>query len=188
MLTVIENNEVTTSLRRLWELESIGITEAENLTMSQNEKYAVDEFNKGLKFDRENYEVKLPWRKDHPRMENNYEQVEKRVESIKKRLKRDPVKAEAYSAAINQYVEKRFCRRSTWAGKQRWYCPWLTTPCRVPRRQKYKKVQNCFWCSRTTRGRSFLNDCILPGPALQPNLASVLIRFRTNRIGLMANV
>ena len=113
MLTVIENNEVTTSLRRLWELESIGITEAENLTMSQNEKYAVDEFNKGLKFDRENYEVKLPWRKDHPRMENNYEQVEKRVESIKKRLKRDPVKAEAYSAAINQYVEKRFCRRST---------------------------------------------------------------------------
>ena len=33
-----------------------------------------------------------------------------------------------------------------------------------------------------------LNDCVLPGPALQPNLASVLIRFRTHRIGLMADV
>ena len=33
-----------------------------------------------------------------------------------------------------------------------------------------------------------LNDCVLPGPALQPNLASVLIRFRTNRIGLIADI
>ena len=37
-----------------------------------------------------------------------------------------------------------------------------------------------------------LNDCVLPGPALQPNLASVLIffffRFRTNRIGLIEDI
>ena len=70
MLTVIENNEVTASLKRFWELESIGITEAENPTMSQEEEYAVAEFNKGLKFDGQNYEVQLPWRKDHPRLEN----------------------------------------------------------------------------------------------------------------------
>ena len=30
-----------------------------------------------------------------------------------------------------------------------------------------------------------LNDCVLPGPALQPNLASVLIRFRKHRVGMM---
>ena len=33
-----------------------------------------------------------------------------------------------------------------------------------------------------------LNDCVLPAPALQPNLASVLIRFRTNRIGLLMDI
>ena len=33
-----------------------------------------------------------------------------------------------------------------------------------------------------------LNDCVLPGPALQPGLASVLIRFRTHRIGLIADI
>ena len=76
--------------------------------MSQWEEYAVAEFNKGLKFDGQNYEVQLPWRKDHLRLENNYEQAVKRLESIEKRLKRDPVKAEAYSAAINQFVEKGF--------------------------------------------------------------------------------
>ena len=108
MLTVIENNEVTTSLRRSWELEIIRITEAENPTMSQEEEYAVTEFKKGLKIGGQNYEVQLPWRKDHPRLENNYAQALKRLESIERRADRDPVKAEAYSAVINQYVEKGF--------------------------------------------------------------------------------
>ena len=33
-----------------------------------------------------------------------------------------------------------------------------------------------------------LNDCILTGPALQPNVVSVLFRFQTRRIALMADV
>ena len=110
---MIEGNEVTTSLRQFWELEVISITEAENPTMSQEEEYAVAEFNKGLKFNGQNYEVQLPWRKDHPRLENNCEKAVKRLESIERRLGRDPVKAEAYSAVINEYVGERFCRRST---------------------------------------------------------------------------
>ena len=101
MLTVIENSEVTTSLRQFYKLESIGITEAKNPTMSQEEEYAVAEFNKGLKFYGQNYEVQLPWRKDRPRLENNYAQAVKRLESIEVRLKGDPVKADAYSATIN---------------------------------------------------------------------------------------
>lgn len=33
-----------------------------------------------------------------------------------------------------------------------------------------------------------LNDCILSEPALQPNLVSVLLRFRARRIALMDDV
>ena len=32
------------------------------------------------------------------------------------------------------------------------------------------------------------NDCILSGPALQPDLVSVLLRFRTRKIALMVDV
>ena len=60
MLTMVENNEVTASLRRFWELESIGITEAVNPAMSQEEELAVNDFNDGLNFDGKNYEVRLP--------------------------------------------------------------------------------------------------------------------------------
>ena len=105
---LMQNNEVTASLRRFWELESIGIVEAVNPTMSQEEELAVNDFNDGLNFDGKNYEVRLPWKRDHPKLENNYAQAVKRLESIERKLKRDPEKAEAYTTAINPYVEKGF--------------------------------------------------------------------------------
>ncbi|XP_067047748.1 uncharacterized protein [Acropora muricata] len=92
MLTMVENNEVTASLRRFCELESIGIVEAVNPTMSQEEELAVNDFNDGLNFDGKNYEVRLPWKRDHPKLENNYAQAVKRLESIERKLKRDPEK------------------------------------------------------------------------------------------------
>ncbi|KAL9982837.1 hypothetical protein ACROYT_G004946 [Oculina patagonica] len=113
MLTIVENKEVTTSLKRFWELEAIGITETVNTTMSQEEEYAVADLNDGLNFDGRNYEVRLPWKKDHPKLENNYAQAVKRLESIERKLKRDPEKAKAYTTAINQCVEKDFAEEVT---------------------------------------------------------------------------
>ena len=54
-----------------------------------------------------------------------------------------------------------------------------------------KRTTKCrivFDASALEEGGVSLNDCVLPGPALKPNLASVLIRFRTHTIGLMADV
>ncbi len=62
MLRIVENKEVTTSLKRFCELEAIGITEAVNPIMPQEEEYAVADFNDGLNFDGKNYEVRLPWK------------------------------------------------------------------------------------------------------------------------------
>ena len=188
MLTMVENNEVTASLRRFWELEYIGIVEAVNPTMSQEEELAVNDFNDGLNFDGKNYEVRLPWKRDHPKLENNYAQAVRRLESIERKLKRDPEKAEGYTTAINQYVEKGFAEEvldlTSGDGSVR-YLPHhavfradrQTTKCRI-----------VFDASAREQDSVFLNDCVLPGPALQPNLASVLIRFRTHRIGMMADV
>ena len=188
MLTVVENNEVTASLRRFWELESIGITETLNPTMSQEEELAVNDFNDGLNFDGKNYEVRLPCKRDHPKLENNYAQALKRLESIERKLKRDPEKAEAYTTAINQHVKKGFAEEVvdlTSGNESVRYLPHhavfsadrQTTKCRI-----------VFDASAREQDSVSLNDCVLPGPALQPNLASVLIRFRTHRVGMIADV
>ena len=187
MLTTVENSEVTASLRRFWELESIGIKETENPIMSKEEEFAVKDFHEGLNFDGKNYEVQLPWKRDHPKLENNYRQAVKRLESVERKLKLDPQKAEVYSTAINQYVEKGFAEEApdqSSEGVVR-YLPHhavfrpdkTTTKCRI-----------VFDASAREEGSVSLNDCVLAGPALQPNLASVLIRFRTHRVGLLADV
>jgi len=41
---MVENIEVTANLRRFWDLESIGITETVNSTISQEEELAVNDF------------------------------------------------------------------------------------------------------------------------------------------------
>lgn len=75
MLTVVENGGVNETLKRFWELESIGIAEIEDPVMSQEEECAVADFNRGLNFDGHNYEVRLPWKRDPPKLESNYAQA-----------------------------------------------------------------------------------------------------------------
>ena len=115
-------------------------------------------------------------------------QAVRRLESIERRLRHDPVKAKAYNSAINEYVEKGFAEvvpNENDEDRTVRYLPHhavfrddkTTTKCRI-----------VFDASAREGDGVSLNDCVLPGPALQPNLASVLIRFRTNRIGLIADI
>ncbi|KAK3723592.1 hypothetical protein QZH41_001078, partial [Actinostola sp. cb2023] len=108
VLAVVENNEITDSLKRFWELESIGITENKNPVLSKEEQRAIEDFNCGLKFDGSNYEVRLPWKQDCANLGDNYQQAVQRLEGVERRLKREPEKAKAYTDAINQYVQKGF--------------------------------------------------------------------------------
>ena len=59
MLMIVENKEVTTIMKRFRGLGAIGITETVNPTMSQEEEYAVADFNDGLNFDGRNYEISI---------------------------------------------------------------------------------------------------------------------------------
>ena len=184
MLTVVENSGVNETLKRFSELESIGIAEIERI----EEERAVADFNRGLNFDGHNYEVRLPWKRDPPKLESNYAQALRRLESVERKLRQDPVKAKAYKAAINEYVEKGFAEevldQSDDNGTVR-YLPHLAVLRDDKRTTKCRMV---FDASAREGGDASLNDCILPGPPLQPNLASVLIRFRTHKIGLIADI
>ena len=75
---------------------------------SLEEEESVKEFNEGLKFDDERYEVPLLWKSDAPPLKSNYPQAVKRLEGVERQLRRNAERANAYNDAINQYVEKGF--------------------------------------------------------------------------------
>ena len=189
MIAVIDNNDINRSLKRFWELESMGISDTECSVMSKEEERAVSEFKKGLKFAGQNYEVKLPWKQERPELQDNYSQAVKRLEGVERRLKRDPEKAKAYMQAINQYVEKGFAEEvSSVRKEENMETRYLPHHAVFRNDKKTTKCRIVFDASATDNQGVSLNDCVIPGPALQPNLVSVLIRFRTHRVGLMADV
>ena len=82
MLTMVENNEVTASLRRFWELESIGMTETVNPTMSQEEELAVSDFNDGLNFDGKSYESSITMKERQSKSREQHAHVTKYVDTF----------------------------------------------------------------------------------------------------------
>ncbi|XP_068756894.1 uncharacterized protein [Montipora capricornis] len=188
MLTVVENGGVNETLKRFWELESIGIAENEDPVMSQEEECAVADFNRGLNFDGHNYEVRLPWKRNLPKLESNYAQALRRLESVERKLRQDPVKAKAYKTAINEYVEKGFAEEVPDQSDDNGTVRYLPHHAVFRDDKRTTKCRIVFDASAREGCDASLNDCILPGPPLQPNLASVLIRFRTHKIGLIADI
>ena len=130
----------------------------------------------------------LLWKSDAPQLKSIYVQAFKRLESVESQLKRNPERANAYKNAINQYVEKGYAveiEESEDGNKRVRYLPHHA----VFREDKEStKCRVVFDASACDEDDLSLNDCILTGPALQPNLVSVLLRFRTQRIALMGDV
>ena len=188
MFAVVENTEINITLKRFWELEAIGISKDESAVQSKDEQRAVEDFNRGLSFDGSNYEVRLPWKQSHADLTDNYQQALQRLEGVERKLKRDPVKAKVYSDAINQYVAKGFAEEVPAKEKQNTGVRYLPHHAVFRNDKTTTKCRIVFDASAKDEQGVSLNDCILPGPALQPNLASVLTRFRTHKVGLLADV
>ena len=173
MLSTVSLDEVTSILKQFWELESIGIVDDQQV----------------LKFDGERYEVALPWKENHPKLRDNYKQAVKRLVNIENQLKRNDERAAAYSEAINQYIQDGYAEEvisdSSEVEERVRYFPHHA----VFRENKSStKTRIVFDASAHDTDEASLNDCVLPGPALQPNLVSVLLRFRSHLFAIMADI
>ena len=77
MLSNVRIDPVTDSLKQFCERESIGIVDKGDAHISLDEEESVKQFNEGLKFDGECYEVPLLWKSDAPPLKSNYLQAVK---------------------------------------------------------------------------------------------------------------
>ena len=142
------------------------------------------QFKERLYFDGERYEVSIPWRKDHSKLKNNYNQTLKRLESVENSLKRNDAKGEEYSKAITQYVKEGFAEeiRSNDNNITSERIRFLPHHAVYKEDKSTTKTRIVFDAFASEGDEPSLNDCILQGPALQPNLVSVLFRFRMHQV------
>lgn len=61
------------------------------ISMSQNDRRALDIMEQTVKLENSHYEIALPWKKYPPSLQNNRAVAERRLSLLKKRLKREPM-------------------------------------------------------------------------------------------------
>ncbi|KAG1927518.1 hypothetical protein F2P79_024188 [Pimephales promelas] len=182
-----EDTLVSERLKAFWETESLGITMQQS--NSPEEEDALRMFEKTTQYKNGRYEVELPWRPDKPELPDNYRIAKKRFEGLKRRLRSDVVMYHRYNEVVNGYLQQGIVEDVVENGSSsnavKYYMPHHA----VLREDKVTtKLRVVFDASSHEVGVPSLNDCLLTGPNLNPDLLGILIKFRLNEIAFTADI
>ena len=173
-----EVQELRDDLSKFWNIEDIN--SVENCVTHKFEK---DIFHNG-----ERYVTKLPFKPDHDVIPDNFKICESRVKNLKRKLMRENL-IEDYSNVFVDYEKNNIIEKvpeidiPKGSGEVH-YLP--HRPIIKPER-KTTKIRPVFDASCSTEGPS-LNNCLYSGPNLLSKIFDILIRFRFNPIGIIADI
>lgn len=180
-------DEINDSLKRFWEIETLGIQQSKPEVMTTEEKMAFEKVSQSLVHDRERYQVTVPWKSECPTLLNNFEMACSLLKNTEKRLLRQPLVGEDYKQIIASYLEKGYVRKVNENDKEPqdvWYLSHFPV-CNSER--VTTKTRIVFDASAKFQGTS-LNDQLLPGPKLQNSLFDVLLRFSCFYVAVACDV
>ncbi|KRZ58611.1 hypothetical protein T02_14089, partial [Trichinella nativa] len=176
--------ELNLLLRRFWEIDSIGVVQEAETNPDEDVKR---KFRESVTFDGTRYVVGLLWRAGAVHLPDNHEVAMRRLRALRRQLNRDPEKDQEYSGVNRDYLDRGWIEKvdgTSGPPGRTWY---------LPHHAVYQHNQGKTKCRVVLDGsaewsRTFLNNCLDPGPKLQPDLVAVLLRFRRSRIALQADI
>ena len=189
-IQVRDKTDLELTVEKFWNLESIGILDSKRM-LTQDERDAVDQFEKSIKFKDDRYSVKLPFRKDAPKLESNFDSAKRQMLSTERRLKENGKLKQNYEKAMQDYEQLGFARKASgeeiaeFSKGPEYFIPHHAV---IREESVSTKTRVVFNASSPDKNGNSLNDCLLPGPALQPDLNQILLRFRVRKIALMADI
>ncbi|GFU19193.1 DUF1758 domain-containing protein [Nephila pilipes] len=146
-------------------------------------------FKETIQFNNERYVVELPFRKNWKELSDNFSVAKQRFQNLWRRLQRDKILHSQYLETIQDYLNQEIIEKvkNTEANihKPVYYLPHqaikregrVTTSTRI-----------VFDAASHQTNELSLNDCLWPGPNLNPNLLDVLINFRLNWIAISSDI
>ena len=187
----IDSSEQSDSLNKQFEnycnLEFNDSTYESKLSLSQNDRRALEIMEKTVKLKDGHYEIALLWKDYPPQLENNKIQAEHRLKLLRRRLQADSALHGKYTEFMNDLFENGYARKipkeERDMGKPSFYlCHHSILP--TPAKPKVRVVYDCH---AKFKGAS-LNDQLLQGPDLTNSLVGVLTRFRKEPIAFMSDI
>ena len=185
---VPENSDVVMkpNLDEFWKLETIGIKDPIN---DCDDDQAIQNFHDTVRKTNGRYEVTWPWKEENPRLPDNYQLALGRLNSLLKRIQGRPELLQKYDSIIKDQLKKEIIEEvndGTEEGCKKHYIPHhaVITPDR-----KTTKVRIVYDASAKARkGCKSLNECLYRGPVILEDLCGLLLRFRTHKVALTADI
>lgn len=180
-LSVDEGQALSDQLRSFWETKSLSITD-----IKQNpETEALWKFEQSIKYQQGRYEVSLPWREESINLATNYCIARNRLNGLIKRFHNNEVLHEQYDQVIKKYLAEGIVEEVTNVETENpvYYMPHHPI---INENRITTKLRIVFDALSHERESCSLNECLFVGPNLNPDLLSILIKFRQRRVALMA--
>lgn len=173
---------------QFYELENMGVHDSNRILEPKEMTRARDILQTVTRRIGDRYESGLLWKDDDPVMPDSYLMAERRLNSLEKKKKADPMFAMAYEKAIRDFVTKDYARKlldheAKVKSKRTWFLPHfgVTNP------SKPGKVRVVFDAAARVANVS-LNSKLLKGPDLNQPLLSVIFQFREGLVGVCGDI
>ena len=175
-------------VKLLWETDFQNGTSVLDTPNSKEDRAALQLLTKSVEVQNGHYQLPLLWKPGDVELPNNLVVAKQRLSSLKRRFTKDDDFRGKYTKVISSYLQQGFAQQvphellNNCTGPT-WYLPHhaVTNP------HKPNKVRVVFDCAAKYKGTS-LNDNLIRGPDLMNSLIGVLMRFRKERVALVADV
>ena len=178
---------VKPNLEEFWKLETIGIKEPISGS-NEDDDCAIQNFNDTVRQKDGRYEVAWPWKEENPQLPDNYQLVVGRLKSLLKRIQGNSELLHKYDSIIQDQLKKEIVEKvddETEEGSIKHYIPHHAV---ITLDRTTTKVRIVYDASvKTNRGCHSLNECFW-GPVILEDLCSLLLRFRTHEVALVADI
>lgn len=151
--------------------------------MSAEDDYVLEHFKETTRHTGERYQVHLPWRLENMRLSSNRKVAENRFQYLMRKFRANGNLYGRYSEVINDYLEKKIIEpvKIELTENPLYYLPHHAI---IKEERATTKVRVGFDASSHDKDGMSLNKCLYTGPNLNPELLSVLLKFRENRIAV----
>ncbi|MCP3668269.1 MAG: hypothetical protein GY696_38240, partial [Gammaproteobacteria bacterium] len=176
---------VVPDLQDFWTLESIGITDDPNIN---DDDTALHRFYERIQFQDGRYHLAWPWIDDNPDLPDNRTLAWARFKSILRRYTADPALFKACNDVILDQVAKGVIEVVPDESEILGLCHYIPHHAVITPGKTTKTRIVYDASSKSRKGQKSLNECLLRGPVLVPDLVGLLLRFRLHRFGIISDI
>lgn len=180
-LSTIDENE---SLIQFWEQEK---TDEQPETMSDENKYCVNFYKQTVRRTKDGrYIVRLPFKNHKDRLGNSRRAAMAQLMQLVRKFNNNVNFKSLYTEFVDEYIRLGHMKKckTRMSDEESFFLPHHA----VMKESTTTKLRTVFDGSRPTSSGVSLNDQLIVGPKLQEDIFNILVRFRSHKIGFVADI